>query len=298
MDIKTVTKHIVLPQVDTNDLFLDKLCQETGNTLLQSIMEGECECTDNCRQINLKEDIRSNILSGKSVLVYLSIDPENTEEVYSQYSIGDTIKPFLIVGWSDYEFATVKSPLGIKKRHRGFFKVVPLSGEICETPIYKIPYKHFIITDIAGDSIVREIWAMNSLENDVCPIKERFIELKVGEKYIVQEGLKCVIDSQAQFNTEGAPIVPLREITQRLGYIVSWSRIKRRITLKKDEHIIQLFIGKNSCIVDGDDINISVPPIINGMTKRTYVNLSLLKHILNLNVKFDRNTRTVIIYKE
>lgn len=296
-----VTKYFKLPNIDCKNLYLSELCKETGFALEECVLKGACEAAKTNTLIDSREKIKDVILSGKTPLLYLAIDSCRIEEkVYTSYDKAVAVLPFIIVGWSDHEQVTIKTPLGVTKRHRGYFIVVPAFREIKEEDIHYIPYKYFKINEtMANESdtpFIKEVWSINNIKTDISRPRKVGFTMVIGKDCIVCEGKSYCTDVCATYNVNGAPVVPLREIAQRLGYTVTWSRFKRTIDIISHEKHIKVLVNKNFCVVDGAEVNLSVAPSIDKYTKRTYVNLSFIKHIFNLDAKFDRETETVTIY--
>lgn len=301
METQLVTKYFELPKLDCRNSFFTQLCTDTGYALIESASKGKCQCAETNELLMSNQAIKEAVLAKKNVLLYLAIDSCRVDEpVYTTYDRAVAVLPFIIVGWSDYQSVSVKTPLGITKRHRGYFTVVPAFREITEEDIHYIPYKHFKISDVPQDetSFVNEVWAINNLETDIIAPKRKGFELVIGKDCIVCDGISYCTDACAFYHTEGTPLIPIREIAQRLGYDVKWSRFTRTIDMTAYGRHIRLFIGKNKCLVDGAEVKLNIAPIINKYTKRAYVNLSFVRHILKLEAKFNKETETVYVYTD
>lgn len=298
-----VTKYFKLPTIDCKNLYLSELCKETGFALEECVLKGSCEVAKTNTLIQTRVEIKDALLSGKTPLLYLAIDSCRLEEkVYTTYDKAVAVLPFIIVGWSDHEQVTIKTPLGVTKRHRGYFIVVPAFREIKEDDVHYIPYKYFKINETVANEnetpFIKEVWSINDIITDISRPRKVGFSMVIGQGFIVHEGKSYPTDARATYHANGAPIVPLREIVERLGYTVTWSRFKRTVAVISHEKYIKLFIDKNTCIVNGEEVELSVAPIVDKVVKRTYVNLSFLKHILNLDAKFSRETETVTIYMD
>ena len=193
---------------------------------------------------------------------------------------------------------SVKTPIGITKRHRGYFTVVPAFKEMIEENIHYIPYKHFLMDETSDEEtpFIKEVWAIEELDNDIIEYERPSFEMVIGKNCIVCEGMAYCTDACAFYNTNGAPLIPLREIAKHLGYTVTWSRFKRSIDIISHEKHIKVTIGEDICTVDGNTIKLSVAPTIDKYTKRTFVNLSFIRHVFGLETKFDKETEKVIVY--
>ena len=296
-----VTKYFKMPNIDCKNLYLSELCKETGFALEESVLKGKCESAITNTLIHSRQEIKDVILAGKTPLLYLAIDSCRIEErVYSSYDKAVAVLPYIIVGWSDHEQVTIKTPLGLTKRHRGYFIVAPAFRELNEEDVHYIPYKHFVINETMVNEndipFIKEVWSVANIKTDISKPRKVAFTMVVGNECIVCEGKSYCTDARATYHPTGAPIVPLREVAEYLGYTVTWSRFKRTVDIISHEKHIKLFIDKGVCLVDGEEINLSITPMIDKYVKRTYVNLSFIKHVLGLNSKFNRETETITIY--
>lgn len=301
METQSVTKYFELPKLDCRDLFFTKLCNDTGYALVESALKGNCQCAETNEIMLSKQAIKEAILAKRNVLLYLAIDSCRVDEqVYTTYDKAVAVLPFIIVGWSDYESVSVKTPLGVTKRHRGYFIVVPAFREITEEDIHYIPYKHFKISDVPQDetSFINEVWAIDNLETDIIEPKRSGFEFVIGRDCIVCDGISYCTDACPFYHIEGTPLIPIREIVQRLGYTVTWSRFKRSIDIVSHDKHIKIFINQRKCFVNGEEHELNCAPVINKYTKRAYVNLSFIRHILGLEAKFEKETETVYVYTD
>jgi len=90
-------------------------------------------------------------------------------------------------------------------------------------------------------------------------------------------------------------LVPLRFISETLGYEVLWNNDKREVTVKDNSTNIKLVIDKNTAKVNGKDIKLDVAPLIK--SDRTFVPLRFVAENLNAEVKWDNDNFKVIINK-
>lgn len=92
---------------------------------------------------------------------------------------------------------------------------------------------------------------------------------------------------------EGRTLVPMRDIFEALGLIVSWDGETKTVTGIKGVTDIQLTIGKTKMLVNGRDVPLDVPAqIIDGSTM---VPLRAISNSVGCKVTWDQNTRTINI---
>lgn len=107
---------------------------------------------------------------------------------------------------------------------------------------------------------------------------------------------KNVVSDVAPFINNERTLVPIRVISENLGYNVNWDNQTRKVTVKNSDKTIELFIGKKSVSVNGVDNSIDVAPLIKN--ERTFVPLRFISESFENDVKWDKDTRTVRINKK
>lgn len=86
-------------------------------------------------------------------------------------------------------------------------------------------------------------------------------------------------------------LLPVRTISQYLGYTVNWNALSKQIDIIEGNKKITLFIDESKAYVNGKEFQISVPAqMIEGTT---YVPLRFVGEALNLGVEWDSKTQTV-----
>ncbi|WP_455258174.1 copper amine oxidase N-terminal domain-containing protein [Peptoniphilus asaccharolyticus] len=94
-----------------------------------------------------------------------------------------------------------------------------------------------------------------------------------------------VFEDQQPTIVEGRTLVPFRALLEKLGAKVEWNEKTQTVTATKADKTIVLKIGSNKATVDGKEVTLDVPAVIeNG---RTIVPLRFLSENLGYKVKFD-----------
>ena len=92
---------------------------------------------------------------------------------------------------------------------------------------------------------------------------------------------------------DGRTVVPLRFIGEQLGASFEWEGETQQITYTKDDTTILLWIGENKAEVNGEELNMDVPPeIVDG---RTVVPLRFIGEQLGASFEWDGATQTITI---
>lgn len=107
---------------------------------------------------------------------------------------------------------------------------------------------------------------------------------------------KSVVSDVAPFIDNDRTLVPIRVISENLGYSVNWDNQTRKVTVKNNDKSIELTIGKKDVNVNGNKSSIDVAPMIKN--ERTFVPLRFISESFDNDVNWDNNTRTVKINKK
>lgn len=110
------------------------------------------------------------------------------------------------------------------------------------------------------------------------------------EHQITYNGEKIYLDQEI-VQVENSILLPLRTISQYLGYDVNWYQDTKKIEIIYANTTIALWIDRQEAEINGEKVELAVPPkIINGST---YVPLRFVGEALNLEVNWDGQTKTV-----
>lgn len=107
---------------------------------------------------------------------------------------------------------------------------------------------------------------------------------------------KNVVSDVAPFIDNDRTLVPIRVISENLGYSVNWDNQTRKVTVKNNDKSIELTIGKKEVNINGTNNSIDVAPMIKN--ERTFVPLRFISESFDNDVNWDNNTRTVKINKK
>ena len=88
-------------------------------------------------------------------------------------------------------------------------------------------------------------------------------------------------------------MVPIRFISETLGYEVGWNNDARLVTVKGKDTSIELKIDSKKAKVNGKDLELDAPAIIK--SERTFVPLRFVAENLKAEVKWDNDNFKVII---
>ena len=73
---------------------------------------------------------------------------------------------------------------------------------------------------------------------------------------ITLEGQKVDFDVQPYIDKQNRTIVPLRFISEKLGYSVGWNSDGREVTILGENKIIKLWAGKKEALVNSQEVSL------------------------------------------
>ncbi len=134
-------------------------------------------------------------------------------------------------------------------------------------------------------------------------ISAKVITLKPGNQYMTVNGKKQEIDpgrgtKPVIIPKWGRTVVPIRAIVEALGGTIEWDGVARKVTIKFNGNIVELWIDNPRARVNGqpawiDENNHDVRPII--VNDRTMLPLRFVAESLGCEVEWDGKTRTITI---
>ncbi len=92
---------------------------------------------------------------------------------------------------------------------------------------------------------------------------------------------------------KGRTFVPLRGVLENLGAKVDYIAAEKRVNIARGPQNVQLFLGTTRAVLDGRDVEVEKPLLING---RAFVPLRAVSELFGLKVAWLAPTRTVAIY--
>jgi N-acetylmuramoyl-L-alanine amidase len=110
--------------------------------------------------------------------------------------------------------------------------------------------------------------------------------------YLNGKKLMPEISPQLVGNTS---IVPIRIISEELGGKVTWSQTESKVTIRKGQTVIQLWINKKDAQVNGKSYLLEEAPRL--IAGNTLVPVRLVAENMGIQVKWDNNTRSVVLIK-
>ena len=90
-------------------------------------------------------------------------------------------------------------------------------------------------------------------------------------------------------------MLPIRFVAEALGAKVGWDDTTKSVTVENDKAKILLAVGEKTAVVNGETVALDVPSFISD--GRTYLPVRFVSENLGANVKWDGDTRSVIIFQ-
>ncbi len=118
------------------------------------------------------------------------------------------------------------------------------------------------------------------------------VEMAVGRKSITVNGEKRELE-QAPFTENGSTLIPIRFFVDAMGGEVLWDAETQRVSVIRDEHLIELWIGDKMVVVDGKLVESPVTPRLSG--GRTLLPLRLISEALGWEVGYEQQTRSITL---
>lgn len=94
---------------------------------------------------------------------------------------------------------------------------------------------------------------------------------------------------------DGRTLVPLRGVFEKLGAAVDWNKNISEVVIKDEYNEIEMLLGKNKVMVNGEVKTIDVPTRM--INSRTFAPLRFITENLGHTVKWDQATNSVYITK-
>ncbi len=123
---------------------------------------------------------------------------------------------------------------------------------------------------------------------------ENSIVLVIGEKAAAVFG-EDVENDVAPLIVNDRTMLPARFVAESLGANVEWDEENQKVTITKDEIVIEIFIGKDYATVNGEEVELDSAAFIEN--SRTYTPVRFISEELGAHVDWDDETKTVTIVK-
>lgn len=104
---------------------------------------------------------------------------------------------------------------------------------------------------------------------------------------------KSVALEQAPVIVNDNTLIPVRFVVEAMGGIVGWEDAERKVTVLREQHLIEMWIDNMELIFDGKRVKAEVPPKI--MNDKTMIPLRLIAESLGWKVGWEQKTQMVTL---
>ncbi len=132
---------------------------------------------------------------------------------------------------------------------------------------------------------------MSELEELIGDLQEEYEDIKVL-------GVDNIISNSAQFKfdvppviKEGRTLIPVNAISKGFGADVAWDGEERKVTISKDNTVIEIWVDSNKAVVDGEEFVLDAKAEV--ISSRTVVPLGFIAEALGLEVEWNPEDETI-----
>ncbi|NMO97982.1 N-acetylmuramoyl-L-alanine amidase family protein [Paenibacillus lemnae] len=94
-------------------------------------------------------------------------------------------------------------------------------------------------------------------------------------------------------NINGTVMVPIRVISENLGYSVSWNKAAQKVTVQGGGKTVEMVVGSSSANIDGNRENIAKAPVLRGGT--TIIPIRFVSEQMGMNVSWNNHEKAVYL---
>jgi len=262
----------------------------------ENIPRYRCE---NYARVDTLEDLKLSLARRNPVMLGISCG----EGIYKPVNgcIGLPLGEFLIgghailaIGYDDEKEATIKG-----RTYKGFIECQNSWGEdYGDKGFFWLPYEYLTYrTKDFGVGFMMDMYAMVDLKGE--DLAGTAIEMRLGHSTAYNDGEEIELDQPPMADEKtGRTLVPLRFVGEALGCRVEWIASCRQIIIRSENADIQLTIGSQVAIVNGDKRLMDQAPVIDQRTGRTLVPLRFIAQTLGNPVLWDGRRRKITILKK
>lgn len=234
-----------------------------------------------------------DVISARRPLLQCDIIGDWREELLLAEEDGSCMRLYTTNDPTDYNITTLmhdpKYRLDIATQPSGYSQP-PWPGFYIGHNDFELPEKGSFVYNKIPDPVITDDYTISD-EKD--PITFSLV-LTIGLSRAVINGNNTMIDSQpgvVPFIDNDITLVPLRFISEALGYTVTYDEENKGVTLVKDDTTVKLTIGSDVYTVNGKEDKFEAR--VRLMYDRTFVPLRALSEIIGMDVEWDNGTITI-----
>lgn len=185
---------------------------------------------------------------------------------------------------------------GLIKTGTGKIKVTPkiITPETKTVTVTFVPEKSMAWRPF-GDKLTIETNGGNAEIPVTANVIGKVIKMTIGSTsfQVTTDKLETVTSPRSPEIVSGKTYVPLRATGDIFKAGINWDNATKKVTFTMDGKTIELWIGKNTASVDGQEVPLSSPPII--LNSSTYVPIRFVSEQMGASVEWDDQSKTVTI---
>lgn len=122
--------------------------------------------------------------------------------------------------------------------------------------------------------------------------KQALVNMAIGRTAVTVNGEEQRLDVAPKLLNE-TTVIPVRFFIDALGGDIGWNAEERRVTIVSGSHLVELWIGNNEIIVDGQKVLSPEAPLLeNG---RTLLPLRIISEALGWSVGWEESTKSITL---
>ena len=141
-------------------------------------------------------------------------------------------------------------------------------------------------------------YAKLPIEYDNFTIKGKTVKLALADLTIDGAAINKKTAGVSPVVINSRTMVPVRALTEKMGYKVSWIDAKKQVTIENQNNKIELVIGKANAKVNGVDKKITdnVSPMV--INSSTYVPIRFVVENMGLDINYDAKDNKIMLNTE
>lgn len=130
------------------------------------------------------------------------------------------------------------------------------------------------------------------------PVAGRAASAETIDTHINLDGRELALSGDMRVQAlNGAIMVPLRVVTEQMGFTVEYVNKTKTVTIKQANTVLELTVGQDTALVNGKPVKLLAAPLLSGSeaAKTTFVPLRFIGEQTGAEVSWDNHTKTVYI---
>lgn len=161
-------------------------------------------------------------------------------------------------------------------------------------------FEYKAVLDIGKNTFVIKATDLANNTSELEVVIERklrtVIEFIIGRTTYLLNGEPFLLDA-APFVHEGRTVLPIRPVVEAIDGEISWDATERKVTIHKDDILMELWIDKPMARINGKEAQIDENPNVTPMivSGRTFLPLRYVAENLGFDVGWDGETQTITL---